>query len=138
MTIETTGGVGRETAMRMVVAAQRAFGSADIEAALDGFTDDVVVRFADLPEICGKAALESFLHARFARQRNYRLTKHLRMVDGDMVGNVWEGDWEDAQTGQKMLGRGIEFWTVRDGKIAVWEATFNVWKDGGGPVTPIV
>ena len=138
MTIETTGGVGRETAMHMVVAAQRAFGSADIEAALDGFTDDVVVRFADLPEISGKAALERFLRARFARQRNYRLTKHLRMVDGDMVGNVWEGNWEDAQSGQKMLGRGIEFWTVRDGKISVWEATFNVWKDGGGPVTPIV
>ncbi len=138
MTIETTGGVGRETAMRMVGEAERAFGSADIEACLGAFTDDVVVRFADIPEICGKAGLERFLRARFARQRNYRLTKHLRMVDDDKVGSLWEGDWEDAQTGQKMRGRGIEFWTVRDGKISVWEAVFNVWKDGGGPVTPIV
>jgi nuclear transport factor 2 (NTF2) superfamily protein len=138
MTGETAGNIGREEAMRMVRAAERAFGSADIEAALSGFTDDVVIRFADLPEICGRAGAERFLRARFARQRNYRLTKHLRMVERDMVGNVWEGDWEDAQTGQKMRGRGIEFWTVRDGKIAVWEATFNVWKDGEGPVTPVV
>ena len=31
----------------------------------------------------------------------------------------------------------FRFWTVRDGKIAVWEATFNVWQDGGGPLLPI-
>jgi len=27
---------------------------------------------------------------------------------------------------------------MRDGKIAVWDATFNVWEEGGGPSTPIV
>ncbi len=25
----------------------------------------------------------------------------------------------------------------REGKITVWEAAFNVWEKGGGPVTPI-
>jgi hypothetical protein len=25
-----------------------------------------------------------------------------------------------------MQGRGVEVWTMRDGKIAVWEAAFNV------------
>lgn len=137
MTFEATGGISRETAVRMVREAERAFGSADMGAILDVFTEDVVIRFADIPEIQGKLAAERFLRARFARQRNYRLSKFLRMVDANMIGALWEADWVDAQTGQNMRGRGTEFWTVRDGKIAVWEATFNVWRDGGGPILPI-
>ena len=50
------------------------------------------------------------------------------MVDGDMIGNYWVGDWEDAFTGQRMSGRGTEFWTVRNGKVALWEAAFSVWE----------
>ena len=57
---------------------------------------------------------------------------------GDVVGNYWEGEWQDAQTGKEMTGRGTEFWTVRDGKVAVWEATFNVWEKGGGAQIPIM
>jgi hypothetical protein len=29
-------------------------------------------------------------------------------------------------TGAKMVGRGVEIWVMRDGKIAVWEAAFNI------------
>ena len=29
-----------------------------------------------------------------------------------------------------MRGRGVEVWTMRDGKIAVWEAAFNVNEEG--------
>jgi nuclear transport factor 2 (NTF2) superfamily protein len=122
----------------MVREAERAFGAADITAILGIFTDDVVIRFAEIPEIRGKVDAERFLRARFARQRNYKLSKSLRMVEIDRVGNVWDGEWDDAQTGQKMRGRGIEFWTVRDGKIALWEAAFNVWQDGRAPVSPIL
>ena len=138
MTSGTTGEISRDVAERMVREAERAFGSADITAILDIFTDDVVIRFADIPEIHGKADAERFLRARFARQRNYKLSKSLRMVESDRIGNLWDGEWDDAQTGQKMRGRGIEFWTVRDGKIALWEAVFNVWRDGGAPVSPIL
>jgi len=138
MTSEATGKINREMALRMVREAERAFGSADMTAILGIFTDDVVIRFADFPEIRGKVDAERFLRARFARQKNYKLSKSLRMVESDMIGNLWEGEWDDAQTGQKMRGRGIEFWTVRDGKIAVWEAVFNVWRDGGAPLTPIL
>ncbi len=138
MTSGTTGEISRDVAERMVREAERAFGSADITAILDIFTDDVVIRFADIPEIHGKADAERFLRARFARQRNYKLSKSLRMVESDRIGNLWDGEWDDAQTGQKMRGRGIEFWTVRDGKIALWEAVFNVWQDGGAPVSQIL
>jgi hypothetical protein len=41
------------------------------------------------------------------------------------MSNIWEGEWEDAATGQRMKGFGVEVWTMRDGRIAVWEASFN-------------
>ena len=43
-----------------------------------------------------------------------------------LVTNVWDGEWQDAATGAFMKGFGVELWILRDGKIAVWEAAFNV------------
>src|SRR5215472_898927 len=107
----------------------------NVEGIVAGFTDDCVVRFGDVPEFRGKAELTRLFRARSARQRGYRLRKELRAMMGDMLANYWEGDWEDAQTGAKMMGRGVEVWQLRGGKIALWEAAFNVHeagKDGGG------
>jgi len=59
-------------------------------------------------------------------------------VMGDTLANTWDASWEDAQTGKPMLGRGTEIWRVRDGCIALWDATFNVWEKGGPPSTPVV
>jgi hypothetical protein len=42
------------------------------------------------------------------------------------MSNVWSGEWEDATNGKRMRGYGVEVWTMRGGKIAVWEAAFNV------------
>jgi nuclear transport factor 2 (NTF2) superfamily protein len=127
-----------EEATHMVKEVEAAFAAADVERILNGFTPDVVIRFADFPEIHGKNEAERFLHARFSRQKDYQLQKTLRTVMGNMIGNYWEGKWEDAINGKRMKGRGTEFWTIRDGKIAIWEATFNVWEEGGQPATPIV
>ncbi len=127
-----------DEAKRMVREVEEAFAKADVPRIVAGYTPDVIIRFADIPEIRGKAAAEAFLRSRFARQRNYRLKKTLRTLMGDIIGNYWEGDWEDAQTGKRMVGRGTEFWTIRNGKVAVWEATFNAWEQGGSPQTPIV
>ena len=125
-------------AARFVKEVEEAFGSGDVERMLAGFTEDVVVRFADRPEMHGIRAVAEFLRARFSRQKNYRLKKHLRMCCGDMIGNMWDGEWEDAQTGKSMRGRGTEFWTMRGRKIAVWEATFNVWEAGTPPPSPFM
>jgi len=125
--------VTREQALEMVRAAERNFGSANVKEIVDGYTEDVVIRFADVPEVRGKEAAEKFLRARFARQKNYRLTKVLRVLQGNIVGNYWDGEWEDAQTGRRMKGRGTEFWTVHGGKVSLWEATFNVWDADSGP-----
>jgi nuclear transport factor 2 (NTF2) superfamily protein len=125
-------------AARLVQAVEDAFGAADLDAIRAGFTDDAITRFADFPEMLGRDAIMRFLTARFARTKGYRLKKTLRSVMGDVIGNTWDATWEDAQTGKPMQGRGTEFWVVRDGRIAVWDATFNVWEKGGPPATPVV
>jgi nuclear transport factor 2 (NTF2) superfamily protein len=118
--------------------AQRLMSAGDISEVMKTFASDVVVKFADLPETCGKPALENFLLARFARQKNYRLQKQLRAVSGKVIACYWEGEWEDGQDGREMQGRGIELLTMRGGEIAKWEATFNVWQKGSAPSLPIV
>ena len=98
----------------------------NIDALADGFTEDCVVRFGSVPEFRGREAVRAFFMTRSARQRNYRLTKQLRSLAGETMTNVWDGAWEDAESGAPMKGFGVEIWVLRDGKIAVWEAAFNV------------
>ena len=98
----------------------------NIPALLAGFTDDCIVRFGDLPEFRGRAALQRLFRARSERQKDYRLRKELRALMNDTIANYWEGEWEDRATGTGMAGRGVEIWVIRDGKIAVWEAAFNI------------
>jgi nuclear transport factor 2 (NTF2) superfamily protein len=98
----------------------------NIEVLLAGFTEDCVVRFGDLPEFRGKPALEQLFRGRSERQKDYRLRKQLRAFAGDTIANSWEGQWEDRATGKQMAGFGVEIWVMRDGRIAVWEAAFNV------------
>ncbi len=127
----------REQALEMVKGAETAFGAKDVPTIMEGFTDDIIVRFADQPELHGKAATSAWLEKRFARQKDYRLKKTLRMLAEDMIGNSWEGEWEDAFTGKAMKGRGTEFWLLRDGKVAVWDATFNIWERDAAPKEPL-
>jgi nuclear transport factor 2 (NTF2) superfamily protein len=136
--MEATQELSLDAAIRMVRAVEEAFATSDIPRIIAGFTPDVIVRFGDFPEMHGRDQAEQFIRARFARQRNYRLRKTLRAVMGNVIGNVWEGEWEDAVSGKPMQGRGVEFWTIQDGRIAIWEAAFNVWEVGGGPLSPIV
>jgi nuclear transport factor 2 (NTF2) superfamily protein len=115
-----------EEARALVARVESLFMPWDIPALLAGFTEDCVVRFGDLPELRGKAALEKLFRGRSERQKGYRLRKELRALMGDTIANYWEGEWEDRVTGAKMVGRGVEIWVMRDGKIAVWEAAFNI------------
>ena len=55
----------------------------------------------------------------------------LLALEGNVLANVWEGTWEDRDSGKKMAGRGLETWRMRDGMINVWDAAFNVWEEGG-------
>ncbi len=63
--------------------------------------------------------------ARSTKQKGYRLKKEFRTLINDTMTNVWEGHWEDADSGSPMRGFGVEVWVMREGKIAIWEAAFN-------------
>ena len=127
-----------DAAKRLVQAVEDAFGAADLAAIEQGFAKDAVTRFADFPEMRGREAIMDFLRARFARTKNYRLRKTLHCLMGDTLANTWNASWVDAQTDKPMLGRETEIWVVRAGRIALWDATFNVWERGGPPATPVV
>lgn len=131
--------VSIESAQKMMKANERNFGAQDIPTIMAGYTDDVVVHYADFPEIRGKEDLETFLRARFARMTNYKLSKTIDAVYENTIVNSWEGQWIDSKTAKKMSGRGIEVWRVTaDDKCNYWSATFNVWEDGHAGVLPIV
>jgi nuclear transport factor 2 (NTF2) superfamily protein len=119
-----------DEALAIVQRAEDTFNRGDIDAILGRYADDIVIRFAGLPEIIGNAAAEKFLRARFARQQNYRLKKTLFMVEGFKIGATYTASWDDAKTGKPMLGRGVELWEYRYGKLALWEASLNVWQAG--------
>jgi nuclear transport factor 2 (NTF2) superfamily protein len=114
-----------EDARRVVAHVESLFMPWNIDALVAGFTEDCIVRFGAIPEFRGHDALRKFFTARSARQKGYRLRKQFRSLMGDVMTNIWDGEWEDAGTGQRMKGFGVEVWTMRDGKIAVWEASFN-------------
>ena len=105
----------------------------DLPGILAGFAEDVVVRFADHPETRGKAALERFLRARFARQKGYRVQKTLKAVAGSMIINTFVGEWTDAITGRAMQWRGAEFITLSDDLCVEWEVMANMWESGSTP-----
>jgi len=98
----------------------------NVDALADGFTEDCIVRFGNVPEFRGREAVRAFFKMRSARQKNYRLTKQLRSLAGDTITNICDGAWADAQSGAPMKGFGVGVWLLRHGKIAVWEAAFNL------------
>jgi nuclear transport factor 2 (NTF2) superfamily protein len=119
-----------DEARAFVAHVQSLFMPWNIPGLLAGFTEDCVVRFGDLPEFRGKAALEQLFRSRSERQIGDRLRKELRALAGDTIANYWEGESRDAVTGKQMAGRGVEVWIMRDGKIVVWEAAFNFNEKG--------
>jgi nuclear transport factor 2 (NTF2) superfamily protein len=125
-------------ARHLVQAVEDVFAAADLTSIENGFTEDAVARFADFPEMRGRAEIMRFLTARFARTAGYKLTKTLQALTGNRLANTWDASWTDAKTGKQMLGRGTEIWIMRGRQIAVWDATFNVWERGGAPTTPVV
>lgn len=77
----------------------------NVPALVASFTEDCVVRFGDIPEFRGRAALEKLLQGHSRRQKDYSLRKELRALMGDTLANYWEAEWGDQDTGAKMAGR---------------------------------
>lgn len=127
-----------EQAKAIVKRVETVINDKDIEATVAGFTEDAVVHFGDFPELRGRPAIRDFMAARWVRQKDYVFRKTLHAVTGNVFANTWEGQWVDGQTGRAMRGFGTDIWTMKDGRIDLWEAAFNAWEEGGGPTSPIV
>lgn len=106
------------------------FKKGDIDGLVSRYDDNVVIRFASLPEIHGRENARKWLAQRLKRQKNYTLKKTVLAVDGQKVVRSWVGSWIDSYTNKNMEGRGIEFLEYRSGKLVLWDACFHVWEEG--------
>ncbi|MEI5997917.1 nuclear transport factor 2 family protein [Paraburkholderia bengalensis] len=127
---ESTEPMSWSDAEALLAGYQKQWNTGDIDNYMKGFSDDVVVEFADLPRIEGKAAVKDFILARLARQKGYQLKKTLRGVVGSTIICSWTAEWTDSKTNKSMKGRGIEFIQIQEKQCVYWEATFNAWPDG--------
>ena len=99
-----------EEARAFVAHVQSLFMPWDIPGLLAGFTDDCVIRFGDLPEFRGKAALEELFRSRSERQIGYRLRKEMRASrrhDRQLLGGRVAGQHHgqaDGRTRRRNLG----------------------------------
>jgi len=116
-----------EAALRL---SEERFQSGDVDGLISKYDDDVVIRFATLPDIRGRDAARCWLQKRIERQLNYKLKKVLLSVDGDKVVRSWTGSWLDSRTRRSMEGRGIELLQYQGGKLILWDACFHVWEEG--------
>lgn len=117
-----------EAAMHL---SEQRFENGDVDGLISKYHDDVIIRFASLPEIRGRAAAKGWLEKRLKRQKNYKLKKVLLAIDGRKVTRGWTGTWVDAETGKSMEGRGIELLEYSaSGELVLWDACFHVWEEG--------
>jgi SnoaL-like domain len=115
-------------ARRLVALFAEVTTSKDVEKFLSGFTDDCVVAYAQFPIIYGKAQFHPFVESMFSpKLRDFICHKTLRSLNGNIIGGTWIAEWTDADSGKKKIGRGFEFWIMRDNKIARRDAAFNSW-----------
>jgi hypothetical protein len=115
-------------ALRLVAMFAEVTTSKDVDKFLSGFTDDCVVQFGRFPTTYGKQQLRAFVASMFSpRLKDFTCRKRLRTLNGNVIGGTWTSEWVDAQSGKKKLGRGFEFWIMRGGRIARWDAAFNSW-----------
>lgn len=116
-------------ARAVLSAAERAWHRRDLDALVAALHPDVRIRFNSQPEIRGLDTARAWLKSRFDAQRDYRLKKTLRGVDGSMIVSSWVGRWRDERTGGPLCGRGIELLTIDNGLIRDWDAVMHGWPE---------
>src|SRR5437879_13549782 len=89
-------GEGRWTKVQanaLLRAVEVMFHRRDIDALVNGFTEDCVFRFAEQPAQRGRAPLRKFFTARLERPKNYRRKKTHLALDRHLTARSWEGAW---------------------------------------------
>ncbi|MBH5367311.1 nuclear transport factor 2 family protein [Bradyrhizobium glycinis] len=104
------------------------FSRGDVEAIVEDFTEDVRVRYGAHPPFAGKSQLRDLLRQRFARMRDYRLSKRLEFISAPRFASSWTGSWVDAESQMRMNVYGVELLTVRAGRFCEWSAAVTTWQ----------
>ncbi|MGM0583955.1 MAG: nuclear transport factor 2 family protein [Pseudomonadota bacterium] len=105
--------------------------SLDPDAFAEGFTEDSVTNFNEHSNIIGRQGIRDFMAPRFAHLGaggDFLCRKTLRSLTGHVFGAIWINHWVDGKSGALMRSKGVEFWTMRDGLIARWDASLFAWK----------
>jgi len=123
-------GLTVEDVVARLAKSKERFESGDVDAIISKYADDIVVRFADLPELKGKIEVEKFLRARFRAQGDYKVDKHFLLVSGQTYANSFVGSWTDKTTGKRYEARGVETLQLEDGLLKVWNCAYNFWEAG--------
>lgn len=91
---------------------QRAFGASDIEAMLNGYSDNAVM-FAPQGPVKGKAALRPVFEKLFAEwgKPTTKFTMINESVDGEHAYMAW-----NAETDDNLYESGVDAFVIRDGK----------------------
>lgn len=104
--------------------------SRDPDAFVAGFTEDSVTWFPPQPLLHGRQALRDFMAGGLAAfGDDFVCTKSLRTINGNVLGVSWVNTWKHRRSGEPMRARGVEFWILRDGRIARWDCAQVAWKD---------
>ncbi|QDU26178.1 SnoaL-like domain protein [Anatilimnocola aggregata] len=113
-----------EDAVRKVRLAEDAWNSRDPARVAQAYSEDSVWRNRN-EFIVGRAAIESFLAGKWAREIDYRLCKSLWSFGGDRIAVRFQYEWHDA-AGQWHRSYGNELWEFNEhGLMRRREASIN-------------
>lgn len=107
---------------------EKLFAAGDVDGILQGFSDDVRIRYGANPPFAGKSALREWLLRRFSTMRDYQLCKTLEFIHDSQIASSWRGSWIDTASRMRMEVFGIEILRVRDGLFAEWSAAVSTWR----------
>ena len=121
-----TDGWSRHQATTLLRAVTEMFQNGDLPALADVFTEDCAIRYGAAPEQEGRIALRRLLTGVLLRRRNLSVQKTCVSIDRNKLTIRSEERWIERDVGTPMIGFGVEIWTMREGKIAIWEAALSV------------
>ena len=113
-----------DTAIQKVRAAEDGWNGRDPAKVALAYTPDSIWRNRST-FLQGRAAIETFLTAKWARELDYRLIKELWAYDGSRIAVRFAYEWHDA-SGQWWRSYGNENWEfAQNGLMAVRHASIN-------------
>ena len=127
---KSTDGWSRHQANTLLRSVVDLFRGGDIQGLVDCFTEDCTIRYGAASEQQGRVPLRRVVTELLSRRHDLRLEKTCIAIDRNKLVIRSEESWSDKDTGKTMTAFGVEVWTMRDGKIAVWEAAASARESG--------